>query len=168
MEEKQTLHVICPRQLHAAPMILCVACSAVLFSAFSKPRPIDAGAYLFFAVSLVMILLILAILYRNLIFRDELYIVRGTTVPSKRGALCLDAADVVSVQVLPPSNFASFEWRMEWLGLGGGRIEIHTKTHRFNFGVGLHDSSFTEIFEKIAVFCELRNDQPAAAASVSG
>lgn len=155
MEKAGMLHLSCPRQRLVAPTVLCVAGMLVLNTAYrnSWSRILAGDAYLFVAVSMLMMLALLAILYRNFVFQDQLYIAHDALPTGGKGDLCLDARDIVSARLLPASALSAFECKMAWLGLGQGRIEIDTTSHRYRFGAGLDAVRAEAAVERIAAFC---------------
>lgn len=164
MEHGAMLHLTCPRQRLVAPTFLCIAGILVLTMAYQNnwPRIVAGEAYLFVAVSLLMMAFLLVILYRNFIYQDQLLIEHGALPVHGMGAICLDARDIVSVRLLPASTVSAFESRMAWLGLGQGLIEIDTATHRYCFGAGLDMYRAEAAVQQIAAFCQAGQTSPGA------
>jgi len=114
----------------------------------------QARALLFLAVMLAMLVCVAGMLYRNLVFRDTLHIVRGGPAPRQRSTCCAD--DIVSIRRLPTPGTFSPEGKWTALGLGRGLIEIRTTAACFRFGVGLDEYAVDAAAERIAAFCGLR------------
>lgn len=116
--------------------------------------PDHAGAWLSLIVMLGMFLFVTGMLYRNLLFRDTLTIVRGEGRPGQR--LHCHAHEVLAIRRLPAPAPASPEGKWAALGLGSGLIELRTATQCFRFGVGLDDYALDAATERIALFCGLQ------------
>ncbi|MBD8532737.1 MULTISPECIES: hypothetical protein [unclassified Massilia] len=116
--------------------------------------PDNAGAWLPFALMLGILLAVVGTLYRNLLFRDTLTIVRGEGTPGQR--LTCFAGEIVSVRRLPTPEPSSPAGKWTALGLGQGLIEIRTADACFRFGVGLDDYALDATTERIAAFCGLQ------------
>ncbi|SFD20586.1 hypothetical protein [Massilia yuzhufengensis] len=151
------LHIVCPRQMRALPILVSLAGLGVLVSATA--RQLGRGAadvpYLSFGVVLLMGAWLCLILYRNLLFRDELVLVQSGEAPDAR-TFTLAAASVRAVRACPAPAPSSYDGRWEALGFGEGRIEIDTDSHRYRFGVGLDEHMVGSTVDRIAAFCGLR------------
>jgi hypothetical protein len=167
MEHGAMLHLTCPRQRLVAPTFLCIAGMLVLSTAYrnSWPRIAAGEAYLFVAVSLLMMAFLLVILYRNFVYQDQLLIEHGALPVHGMGAICLDARDIVSVRLLPGTTVSAFESRMAWLGIGEGLIEIDTAIHRYRFGAGLDMYRAEAAVQQIATFCQAGITSPTPSPS---
>lgn len=139
-------------------MALTLACLGLLGLGPGVPkswaRVPDAAAWLSLVVILGMLLFMAAILYRNLVFRDRLCIVRGEGEPGQRPT-CY-AREIVSLRRLSRGSPYSAEGKWEALGLDQGLIEIRTTTGCFRFGVGLSEDDADTAMGRIAAFCGLR------------
>lgn len=150
------LTIVCPRQMRAEPVML--SCTMLLFLiatlVVNREALLDPRAWLPLVVILFMLGLALGILYRNLLFRDRLYIARDKQAWRAPAPFGVD--EIVSVRRLPHPDFYSMEASCARLGLGQGLIEIETSTERFRFGVGLHEYAIEPTIERIAAFCSLQ------------
>jgi hypothetical protein len=158
--EQDRLHIVCPPQRLAQPIVLCCAGLAVISSGVLRAlRDADSSHYLFLAVALVMAAFLLAILYRNLFARDELLLVRDD---GQAGGCAdgIDAGSVRAARLSPVPDPLSSEGKLAWLGLGDGRIEIDTDRGSFRFGAGLHEFMLQETVDRIVSFCALDARQP--------
>jgi hypothetical protein len=153
--EQDRLHIVCPPQRLALPIVLCCAGLAVIsIGTVRALRDAHSSRYVFLAVALVMAAFLLAILYRNLFARDELLLVRGAGLVGGR-ADGIDAGSVRAARLCPAADPLSFEGKLDALGLGAGRIEIDTDRGSFRFGAGLHECMLQETVDRIASFCAL-------------
>lgn len=152
MRQDPLLYIVCPRQMRPQPIMMACVMLPLLVAALAGSW--KAGAWPSFVVGLFMIALLVGVLYRNLVFRDRLCIVRDQTAWQAPVPFSVD--EIVSVRRLPPPGPYSFEARSAWLGLGQGMIEIETSTERFRFGLGLHEYAVEPTMERIAAFCSLR------------
>lgn len=157
MTQNDTLHIVCPRQWHLMPIMLAFPFMLILVPGLQHHwarLPESAGAWLPFAIMLGMVLVAVGMLYRNLVFRDTLTIVRGEGTPGQR--LTCFASEIVSVRRLPTPEPSSSAGKWATLGLGQGLIEIRTANECFRFGVGLDDYALDATTDRIAAFCGLQ------------
>ena len=156
MHQTDTLQIVCPRRHRFLPLMLSGASLVLLVPALAHrwARLPDPAACLALLVILGMLLFIAAILYRNLVFRDRLCIVRGEGIPGQR--LTCFAHEVVALRRLSRGAPYSAEGKWEALGLDAGLIEIRTTTGCFRFGVGLSEDAADATLERIAAFCGLQ------------
>ena len=155
MDQTDTLRIVCPRQVHFMPIVLGGLFMIMLVPALpavwaSVP---GARAFLSLAVMLAMLVFVAGMLYRNLVFRDTLCIVRGEGQPGQRPT-CF-AGEIVSIRRLPTPGMFSPEGKWAALGLGRGLIEIRTTDECFRFGVGLDEYAIDAAAGRIAAFCSL-------------
>ncbi|KQQ87300.1 hypothetical protein ASF77_17135 [Massilia sp. Leaf139] len=116
--------------------------------------PQGAAGYLFIAVALGMLACMLGILYRNLVFRDSLIVVRSEGMPGQRFDCFVH--EILAVRRLPAPAPSSPEGKWAALGLGEGLIEIRTETGSLRFGAGLHEHAIDAAIERITAFCQLQ------------
>jgi len=114
----------------------------------------QARAFLSLAVMLAMLVFVAGMLYRNLVFRDTLFIVRGEGQPGQRPTCFAD--QIVSIRRLPTPEPSSPAGKWRALGLGLGVIEIRTTQACLRFGVGLDEQAADTAASRIAAFCGLR------------
>lgn len=153
--EQDRLHIVCPPQRLALPIVVCCAGLTVISSGVLRAlRDAYSSHYLFLAVALLMAVFLLAILYRNLFARDELLLVRDDGQAGGH-ADGIDAGSVRAVRLCPALDPLSSEGKLDALGLGSGKIAIDTDHGSFLFGVGLHEFMLQETVERIASFCAL-------------
>ena len=156
MNQTDTLRIVCPRQVHLMPIALGGLFMIMLVPALPRAWAgvPQARAFLSLAVMLAMLIFVAGMLYRNLVFRDTLCIVRGTGQPDQRPTCC--AHELVSIRRLPTPGTFSPEGKWTALGLGRGLIEIRTADECFRFGVGVDEHAIDAAVGPIAAFCGLR------------
>ncbi|WP_312511071.1 hypothetical protein [Massilia sp.] len=161
-EDAPLLHLTCPRQRLVQPTLVSIAVMLVVATAWrnSWSRILAGEAWLFMVVSALMMACALAILYRNFIFQDQLYVMHDGRLAPATGALLLDARDIDCVRLLPASALSGSERKMEWLGLGGGRIEIATPTHFYRFGAGFDEHQAEAAVARIVACCRAYAPSP--------
>lgn len=156
MNQSDTLQIVCPRRHRFMPLV--VACLGMILLVPGLPkmwaRVPEFTACLSLVVMLAMLLMMAAILYRNLLFRDQLWIVRGEGQPGQR--LNCFAHEIVSLYRRSRGSPYSSEGKWEALGLDQGLIEIRTTRGCFRFSVGLNEKAADAATRRIAVFCGLQ------------
>ena len=120
------------------------------------------GFMLLTVCALVIMLLAAWALYRNFVFRDELYITREGSLPSSV-PLALMVHEIRAVRLLPKHEAWTPEGKWDALGFGQGRIEIDTATHRYHFGIGLEEHEAEAALQRIVAFCREQGDVAVAA-----
>ena len=155
MTQDKLLYIVCPRRMH--PQSIMLGCVMLPFLLVVLARAWEqlpaARVWAAFVVVLLMLAFVLCILYRNMVFRDKLYIVRDKRAWQAPAPCSVD--EIVSIRRLPPPERYSLEGRNAWLGMGQGLIEIETTTGRFRFGLGLNDYALASTMDRIAAFCSL-------------
>ena len=164
MNDDELLTIVCPRQMLAQPIML--SCVLVPFLSFILAKAWEAlpaaRAWPPFVVGLAMLAVVLGILYRNLVFRDRLYIARDKHAWQAPAPYSVD--EIVAIRLLPPPEWYGFEGKNAAIGLGQGRIEIETTTERIRFGLGLNEYALVSTMDRIAAFCGL-DTRPGASFS---
>ncbi len=156
MNQTDTLRIVCPRQLHLMPIVLGFLVMIMFVPALPSvwARIPQARAFLSLAVMLAMLVCVAGMLYRNLVFRDTLHIVRRGAAPRQHSTCFAD--EIVSIRRLPTPGTFSPAGKWTALGLGQGLIEIRTTAECFRFGVGLDEHAVDAAAGRIAAFCGLR------------
>jgi len=156
MDQSDTLQIVCPRRHRFMPLVVACLGMIVLLSGLPKSwaRLPEFAAFLSLIVMLAMLMFMAAILYRNLVFRDRLCIVRGEGQPGQR--LNYFADEIVSLYRRSRSSPYSSEGKWEALGLDQGLIEIRTTRGFVRFGVGLNEKAADAATRRIALFCGLQ------------
>ena len=156
MNQTDTLRIVCPRQLRLMPIVLGGLVMIMLVPALPRAWAgvPQARAFLPLAVMLAMLVFVAGMLYRNLVFRDTLHIVKGEAGPRERTTCVAD--EIVSIRRLPTPETFSPQGKWTALGLGRGLIEIRTTAECFRFGVGLDEDAVDAAAGRIAAFCGLR------------
>lgn len=154
------LHIVCPRATRPMAIVLSCAGMAVLASAATKLLW-DPERFSWFKVWLLVLMgtVFVALMYRNLLVRDELLLHRdGWEDGGEEGdeRLVLAAASVRSVRICAPPGAYSAEGKNAALGVGTGLIEIGTTTGSYRFGAGLDQEASDVAARKIAAYCGLR------------
>jgi len=163
MSASQVLHIVCPTQKRgfAALMSFCFVCLLAYGLASGARRDLSPGVIVFTACALAIVSVAAWALYRNFVFRDELYIAREGELPPIELAFVLD--EIRAVRLLPAPEAWTPEAKWEALGFGHGRIEIETATHRYHFGAGLDQAGAEAALERIHGFCLAQRGLPVAA-----
>lgn len=163
MSASQVLHIVCPTQKRgfAACMSFCFVCLLAYGLASGARRDLSPGVIIFTACALVIVSVAAWALYRNFVFRDELYIALDGQLPPIELAFLLD--EIRAVRLLPAPEAWTPEAKWDALGFGHGRIEIETATHRYRFGAGLDQAGAEAALERIHGFCLAQRGLPVAA-----
>lgn len=156
--QNSTLHIICPAQRRAEPIVF--SGLGLLILLVGVLRHWQETDFITGLGMSLMFLVLASIMYRNLLFRDELFITRDEAVPIN-GRHSVSADDIVSVRLRPPLDL--YHARMERMGLATGPIEIVTKAGMFRFGAGLSEFSIDATIDRIVAFCEHGKSAPPPA-----
>lgn len=162
MSGNQTLHIICPAQRTflgiALPSITILMLGVGLFRQ-------DFHFSLYAVVAAVFFAAALALLYRNLFYREALYVLRVGTDAPEAARICVRTSEIVGLRRLPDPIGFSAEQKWASIGLGKGLIEIETRTDTFRFGGGLGNYEIEANINRIAAFCALDRNAERQAAS---
>ena len=163
MSTSLVLHIVCPTQKRgfAAFMSFCFVCLLVYGLASSSQGDLSPGVAIFTACALSIVTVAAWALYRNFVFRDELYIARDGELPSIE--LAFLAEQVRAVRLLPAPEPWTPEAKWDAIGFGHGRIEIETASHCYHFGAGLDEQQARAAVEQIQGFCWAQRGLPEAA-----
>ena len=163
MSASLVLHIVCPTQKRgfAACMSFCFVCLLAYGLASGARRDLSPGVIIFTACALAIVSVAAWALYRNFVFRDELYIACDGELPPIELAFRLE--DIRAVRLLPAPEAWTPEAKWDALGFGHGRIEIETATHRYFFGAGLDQDGAEKTLERIHGFCLAQRGMPVAA-----
>lgn len=163
MSASQVLHIVCPTQKRgfAALMSFCFVCVLAYGLASGARRDLSLGAAVFAVCALAIVSVAGWALYRNFVFRDELYIARDGELPPIELAFLLE--DIRAVRLMPAPEAWTPEAKWDALGFGQGRIEIETATRHHRFGAGLDQAGAEAALEQIQEFCLAQRSLPAAA-----
>lgn len=163
MSASLVMHIVCPTQKRgfAASMSFCFVCLLVYGLASSSQRDLTPGVATFTACALAIVSVAGWALYRNFVFKDELYIASEGDLPSIELAFMAD--QIRAVRLLPAPEAWTPEAKWDALGFGQGRIEIETATHRYRFGAGLDEPEARAAVERIQGFCLAQRGMPVAA-----
>ena len=163
MSASQVLHIVCPTQKRgfAAAMSFCFVCLLAYGLASGARRDLSPGVIIFTACALSIVSVAAWALYRNFVFRDELYIAHAGQLPPIELAFRPD--EIRAVRLLPAPEAWTPEAKWDALGFGHGRIEIETATHRYHFGAGLDQREAEAAMERIQGFRQVQSGLPAAA-----
>jgi len=162
MSASLVLHIVCPTQKRgfAAFMSFCFVCLLV-YGLASSQGDLTPGAAVFTACALSIVSVAGWALYRNFVFKDELYIAGEGELPSIELAFLAD--QIRAVRLLPAPEAWTPEAKWDAIGFGQGRIEIETATHRYRFGAGLDELQARAAVERIQSFCLAQRGMPVAA-----
>lgn len=150
-DDRLLLRITCPAPRKALPVFLCAVVLSTLAWIVVGQWAAKSGGFLWLLLWGAVLIATgpVAILYRNLCFRDQLLINKsGKPLPN---ALAVD--EILAVHVRPAPLAGSHEDRLARLGLAEGRIEIHMANQRVRFGAGLHEFMVDETADRIARFC---------------
>ena len=163
MSASLVLHIVCPTQKRgfAACMSFCFVCLLAYGLASGARRDLSPGVIIFTACALAIVSVAAWALYRNFVFRDELYIAQAGELPPIELAFRPDG--IRAVRLLPAPEAWTPEAKWDALGFGHGRIEIETATHRYHFGAGLDQHEAEAVLERIQGFCLAQRGLPVAA-----
>ncbi|WP_159627976.1 hypothetical protein [Massilia puerhi] len=163
MSASLVLHIVCPTQKRgfAACMSFCFVCLLAYGLASGARNNLSPGVIVFTACALAIVSVAAWALYRNFVFRDELYIAREGELPPIELAFLLD--EIRAVRLLPAPEAWTPEAKWEALGFGHGRIEIETATHRYHFGAGLDERAANDALQRINGFCLAQRSVAVAA-----
>jgi len=163
MSASLVLHIVCPTQKRgfAAFMSFCFVCLLAYGLASGARRDLSPGVIVFTACALAIVSVAAWALYRNFVFRDELYIAHAGELPPIELAFRSD--EILGVRLLPAPEAWTPEAKWDALGFGHGRIEIETATHRYHFGAGLDEKAVKETLERIHDFCLTQRSVAVAA-----
>lgn len=161
----EPLHIVCPSAKQ--PMAIAFAGGAFVFLATGVFRLFTGPAERFSWIKLwllaLMVTACVALLYRNLFVRDELYLYRDEAEDWARmdeDMLVLAAGSVRSLRVCPPPGPYSAESKNASLGMGTGLIEIETSDGCYRFGAGLDADIAGVTAQQIAAYCGLQEIGP--------
>ena len=163
MSASLALHIVCPTRKRgfAACMSFCFVCLLAYGLASGARRGLSAGVIVFTACALAIVSVAAWAMYRNFVFRDELYIACDGELPPIELAFVLDEIRAVRLSPAPEPWTPEAKW--EALGFGHGRIEIETATRRYHFGAGLDQRETQAALERIQGFCLAQRGLPVAA-----
>ncbi|TFW32542.1 hypothetical protein [Massilia horti] len=148
------LHIVCPRQMRWNPLFL-AGCTIFVLSVALRRNP---GLLLSFSsvVMAVFLLIALTIIYRNVVFRDELVLVKEGATEWPKSSFSLRCEDIIAVRERPASASMlgpfSAEAKKEFLGFGEGNLLIETRFGTYPFGVGLTPAGVVATIQKIEAF----------------
>lgn len=95
-----------------------------------------------------------AILYRNILRREHVVIVKAGAVPGDARSLVIACDDLMAIELLsPPPGAMSAEAKMASLGFGGERLLLRTREASVPFGIGLSDSAAAAAVLQMEAFC---------------
>lgn len=163
MSASRVLHIVCPTQKRgfAAFMSFCFVCVLAYGLASGARRDLSPGVIVFTACALAIVSVAAWALYRNFVFRDELYIACDGELPPIELAFMLE--DICAVRLLPTPEAWTPEAKWDALGFGHGRIEIETATDRYHFGAGLDEQAVKETLARIHEYCLAQRSVAVAA-----
>lgn len=163
MSASLVLHIVCPPQKRgfAAFMSFCFVCLLAYGLASGERRDLSAGVILFTACALAIVTVAAWALYRNFVFRDELYIAPAGELPPIELAFRPD--EIRAVRLLPAPEVWTPEAKWDALGFGHGRIEIETASRCYHFGAGLDQHAAEAALARIQGFCLAQRGMPVAA-----
>ncbi len=111
-----------------------------------------------------IVLVFAALLYKNVVVREELAIFRdGMAVEPYRLDFC--CADITAVEVEPEPAWMSYRWRMANFGLGRGQVLIRSASEVHYFGAGLTHAQAHRVARAILDFCAHSKQDAALAVS---
>lgn len=145
------LHIICPRQMRVNALFLAGCMLVVLITALRRnpDKPLSFFPALVMAVFFVNAL---GIIYRNIVFRDELVLVKQVATTWPKSSFSLRCEDIISVRERPAFGLFSAEAKWEFLGFGEGPLLIETRSGTYPFGVGLRSKGVLATIQKIEAF----------------
>jgi hypothetical protein len=103
--------------------------------------------------AIVVFMLVLGIyLYRNLVFRDTLYVIRGQgSAPTS--ALRIHADQLLAVHLQPAPRFPSMAFSLAQQGFGGEKLMLQTPRGLIPYGCGMRDADIPAFIAELEAFC---------------
>lgn len=123
------------------------------FLAWGTVKNWDHAGVLSLSFAAVMALMIGALFYRNVFFRDEIILFKNAAEiePNRFEFAC---ADIGGIEVEPAPALMSYQWRMALAGLGRGLIVFRAGTQVRRFGLGLSQAQAQGVAKELWHFCE--------------